>query len=87
MTTTSEAPANVEARGGILRDLTSPETDVRWYPDQPATVEAARDAFARAMGTGALAYRADTPDGGGEQVTEFDPDARALIVTRPLQGG
>ncbi|MBT2213487.1 hypothetical protein [Actinomadura sp. NEAU-AAG7] len=76
-----------ETRQGVMYDLTGPGGDVRWDPGDPATVEAARAAFDRQVGAGALAYRTDNPDHGGEQIREFAPDAAVVVLVQPLQGG
>ena len=86
---TATAPAvNLPAQGsGRMYDLTYPGDDLCWYSDKPESVEAARVAFARHMETGALAYRTDNPENGGEQIRQFDPNAAVIVIARPLQGG
>lgn len=89
MTVTAPAPANTNTniRQGVMHDLNDPDNDIRWNPDVPATVEAAAAVFARHVGKGAIAYRSNDPQDGGEQIREFDPDAAVIVVVRPLQGG
>ncbi|MFI0481717.1 hypothetical protein [Actinomadura sp. 9N215] len=71
----------------IMHDLTDPSADVRWTPGDAEKVDQARKAFAAHMSSGAIAYRADDPQSGGEQIREFDPEAAVIVITRPLQGG
>lgn len=73
----------------VLRHL-SPEgdTELSWDPTSPVETEVARKAFSGLRTKGYLAYRLnDEGEHHGEQIREFDPLARAIVMVPPLQGG
>lgn len=59
-----------------------------WNPENQDEVASARATFNKLRGKGYLAYKVRGKDGDkGEQITEFDPDAGALIMAPPMAGG
>jgi hypothetical protein len=57
-----------------------------WSAEDPASQEAAVEAFRRELDAGMLAS-ASRPDGSGEVVRELPLDAELVIMRRPIQGG
>ncbi len=57
-----------------------------WQAVEPATVELARDAFAREQSRGCLAFRVDGP-GKTARIREFDEAAPEILLVPPVQGG
>lgn len=63
-------------------------TSVSWDPAKPAEVDAARKHFDSLRASGYLAYSVDGSDQSiGEQIRNFDPTARQIIMSPQLQGG
>ena len=66
---------------------------VRWDPNDPGSVENARQQFNDLMGPGERrsfrAYRVSSSTGRrqGEPITEFDPSATELLVVPQMAGG
>ncbi|HEX5119875.1 MAG TPA: hypothetical protein VFW65_32210 [Pseudonocardiaceae bacterium] len=59
--------------------------ELTWTADDTAAVQAARTEFDQCLSEGCMAY---TSDGDThEQIRTFDPAARNVTVSRPLQGG
>jgi len=57
-----------------------------WTQDDPASQQAALEAFRRQLDQGMLAS-ISAPDGSGEVVRELPLDADLVILRRPIQGG
>src|ERR671918_76381 len=78
-----------EGRHAIAIIGQSGDTKVTWDPARPAEVEAARRQFDELTG-GKHRYRAfriTDGDGRGEQMEQFDPNARRILLVPPMQGG
>ena len=83
---TPKAPAPEPT--GIMLVMRGGAPAVTWHVDDAASVEAAREKFDTYVKTGNLAYKANGPDGGGEeQIKTFDPTARHIVIAAPNQGG
>lgn len=82
MTAIQERPAT--GRLHIQKETADPA--VEWTVDDDASVATAKVAFDQAIKEGKLAYRAN-PGEAREAIHEFDPEAQAIVVTRPLAGG
>ena len=70
----------------IRMDRTGHSTLAEWRADDPATVEAAVEAFRRELNLGYLAMVTTGP-GRAEQVRELPVDADTVIQRRPIAGG
>jgi hypothetical protein len=72
---------------GVLkrRVLAGHETLAEWSPDDPASLEAARQLFRRELEAGYVAVRAEDED--NEPVTELPAEADVVILTMPMGGG
>jgi hypothetical protein len=70
----------------IRMDRTGHSTLAEWRADDPATVEAAVEAFRRELDLGYLAM-VTTGQGKAEQVRELPVDADTVILRRPIAGG
>jgi hypothetical protein len=70
----------------IRMDRTGHSTLAEWRADDPATVEAAVEAFRRELDLGYLAMVTTGP-GKAEQVRELPVDADTVILRRPIAGG
>jgi hypothetical protein len=72
---------------GVLkrRVLTGHETVAEWSPDDPASLEAARELLHRELEAGYVAVRAEDDD--NEPLTELPADADVVILTMPMGGG
>jgi hypothetical protein len=57
-----------------------------WTPDDPASHEAAVEAFRRELDAGMLAS-ASQPDGTAEVVRELPLNADLVVMRRPIAGG
>ena len=61
---------------------------IEWDPRLADQVAAVRAVFDLLLAAGHLACRVDESDRtSAEQIREFDPDAREIIIIRALQGG
>jgi hypothetical protein len=72
---------------GVLmrRLLESHEKLAEWSPEDPASLDAAREVLQREIEAG---YTAVVSGGGdNEPVTELPPDADVVILTMPMGGG
>lgn len=58
-----------------------------WDPANADEVAHARSTFDLFRGKGYLAYRVTGAGGQGEQLREFDPQAREIVLTPALRGG
>jgi hypothetical protein len=63
------------------------DTELRWEPSDPGSVDKARKAFDGYRRARYLAFSTPEPGGQAEHVVDFDPQAREIILTRPLSGG
>ena len=72
---------------GVLkrRLLDGHEQLAEWSPEDPASLEAARQLLRRELDAGYMAVLADGD--GNEPVTELPPDAGVVILTIPMGGG
>jgi hypothetical protein len=70
----------------IRMDRTGHSTLAEWRVDDPATVEAAVEAFRRELDLGYLAMVTTGP-GTAEQVRELPVLADTVILRRPIAGG
>ncbi len=60
---------------------------VEWDPNNAEQVDLAREAFNRAHQRRMTAYRLAPGGGRGEQMTEFDPAAEAILMAPQMVGG
>ena len=72
---------------GVLkrRILTGHETLAEWSPEDPASLEAARQLLQRELEAGYMAVRAEGDE--NEPLTELPADAGVVILTMPMGGG
>jgi hypothetical protein len=72
---------------GVLkrRILTGHETLAEWSPEDPASLEAARQLLQRELEAGYMAVRAEGDE--NEPLTELPADADVVILTMPMGGG
>ena len=72
---------------GVLkrRVLEGHETLAEWSPDDPASLDAARQLFRRELEAGYVAVLAE--DEGNDPVTELPAEADVVILTMPMGGG
>ncbi len=70
----------------IRMDRTGHSTVAEWSTDDPATHEAAVEAFRRELDAGMLAA-VTREDGTAEQVRELPLDANLVVLRRPIAGG
>ena len=57
-----------------------------WEKDQPETIDRAREAFARELTPGRLAFRLDGP-GRTTPIRAFDAAAPEILLVPAIQGG
>lgn len=69
----------------VRRVLEGYETLVEWSPEDPASIEAARERLQQEVDAGYLAVLADGDD--NKPVTDLPPDADRVILTMPMGGG
>lgn len=62
-------------------------TTVSWRPNNDEEVEVARETFARMTARGYRAFRVGTAGRKGAQISDFDPDAKKMILIPHLVGG
>lgn len=60
---------------------------VQWDPANEASVATAKEKFDAALKEGKLAYTVKSKATKGEQITEFNPELKEIIVAAPLAGG
>ncbi len=70
----------------IRMDHTGHTTVAEWTAEEPASVQAARAAFAAELEDGYLAV-VSLGEGQAEQVRELPLDAPTVILRRPIAGG
>ena len=70
----------------IRMDQTGHSTVAEWTADDPASVQAAVDAFRAELDRGYLAMVSTGP-GHAEQVRELPVDAPTVILRLPISGG
>jgi len=70
----------------IRMDHTGHTLLAEWTADDPASVEAARSAFAEQLEDGYLAV-VSTGERSAEQVRQLPLDAPRVILRRPIAGG
>jgi hypothetical protein len=70
----------------IRMDHTGHTELAQWTADDPASVEAAVDAFRRELEEGYFAVVSEG-EGRAEQVRELPVDAPLVILRRPIAGG
>jgi len=64
------------------------DTRILWDPTNRDEVDLARAAFEQAKAKGMAAFAVNPADGSqGGQIREFDPEAKAIVMVRQLQGG
>lgn len=62
------------------------DTELKWDPDKPEEVEAARAAFDALMKKRYLAYEVK-PGNEREQIRKFNPSAHRIVMSPQLVGG
>lgn len=70
----------------IRMDRTGHTEVATWTAEDPASHEAAIEAFRRELDSGMLASVAN-PDGSAEVVRELPLDAELVVMRRPIAGG
>ena len=70
----------------IRMDRSGHSTLAEWTAEDPATHEAAVEAFRRELDRGMLAA-VTREDGTAEQVRELPMDAELVVLRRPIAGG
>ena len=70
----------------VRMDRTGHTTLAEWTADDPASVEAAVQAFREELDQGYFAM-VSTGEGQAEQVRELPIDARLVIMRLPISGG
>lgn len=70
----------------IRMDRSGHSTLAEWSPSDPATHDAAVEAFRRELEAGMLAA-VTREDGTAEQVRELPLDAELVVLRRPIAGG
>lgn len=58
-----------------------------WNPQNRADVEAAREHFQKLKDKGHLAYRVRNGEKTAETISEFDPEAREIVMVPQTVGG
>jgi len=59
-----------------------------WNPDDPAQRKKIEEVFKEKLAAGWAAFKMKGKDRkDGEQITEFDPNAKAILMVPPLVGG
>lgn len=84
----TEPPAEPQGAPHAMRVVDGTgDTKIEWDVNNPAEVDAARAVYAKLVTNGQ--HRAFRMDRGepGEQMDEFDPQAREILITGALQGG
>jgi hypothetical protein len=69
----------------VRRVLNGNTTLIEWSPEDPITVEAAREVMRREIANGYMAVREDAD--GSVPVRQLPADAELVILTMPLGGG
>lgn len=85
---TTRKAATVGKHTGTLNVLGSEgDTTLTWDVAKPDTVEEVRAKFDALIEAGYAGFKTDGGDASSEQIKAFDPEARQIVMTRPLQGG
>jgi hypothetical protein len=63
------------------------DTKIIWNPENEAEVEAAREHFNALRAKHMLAFSVKRNGDKGEQITEFDPEAKSIILAPQIRGG
>ena len=58
---------------------------IEWSPDDPESLEAARERFREELEAGYTAVQADGDT--NDPITELPPDAEMVVLTVPMGGG
>ena len=89
-------PASTPSHKGVLNILDATgHTALAWDTADPATLADVEAKFNALVGPSTelrvrpryAAFRVDAPGGAGAQITQFDPNAREIILVPPLAGG
>jgi hypothetical protein len=70
----------------VRMDRSGHSTVAEWQAGDPASVEAAVEAFRRELDRGYFAM-VSTGEGHAEQVKELPPDAELVVLRLPIAGG
>ncbi len=62
-------------------------TKVSWNPKKSEEVQVAHETFITMRNKGFQAFRVNYRGAKGERLTEFDPQAKSIILIPQLQGG
>jgi hypothetical protein len=63
------------------------DTKTIWDPNSPDEVEHARQTFDSFKAKGYVAYRVQEKGDKGEVMRAFDPQAKCMILAKPMVGG
>ncbi len=89
-------PARVAKGAGLLLpeteeklgpDLVGGDVKMLWDSERPDEVDLARRQFSAALTKGMAAFKVTRKGEKGERITQFDPEAEAIILAPALQGG
>lgn len=85
---TAETAVLPENASGIMCVLDQTgDSRFTWDRRNSTEVKAARKQFEELQGKGYLAYQVKKGGEKGKVITSFDPDAEAIIMSPPLEGG
>ncbi len=72
----------------IMRPLHGDE-EVKWDPEDEASVSKAKEQFDKLVGKGYKAYKMveETVKKRGEAIKDFDPAAGSILLAPPMAGG
>jgi hypothetical protein len=71
---------------GVLRRMGKDgDIPTKWELDDEGSVQVARERFDDALGRKMLAFKMD--GGEGEQIKEFDPSAKEVVLIPAIAGG
>jgi len=91
MNTIARAEEDLEVEPGkrVMRIMDPKEGDMKlvWDPDNEVEVAHARETFDKMRKKGLAAFRVDKKGDKAKTLTEFDPDAAAMILAPALAGG
>jgi hypothetical protein len=62
-------------------------TKVSWDPDDKESVKVAKETFIEMLKKGYKAFTVDRSEKKGQQIKEFDPSIKELLLIPQLQGG
>jgi len=73
---------------GILRRMGKDgDIPTRWELDDEGSIQVARETFDQALHRRMLAFRLDAGREPGEQIKEFDPSAKEIVLIPQIAGG